>query len=218
MIYSPLSHPMFMTFFFQMNTIVFILKKVLHGSSKLYNGSECWSRFWSPNKQHPSIKNPYTPVAVVLNHIPGGPLTLHMFLLSDTPISNLWVSTNEQVTCIRCVWLRRHAQCAVLGVLQECGREPLTYRMAWGRVSHGVIFIFGAIDLFKKRKWSESDCLLDILHPKPFYFCNLMFCSVFFGHNTHILHNLFILPYYRQTYIFLNKILNSKWKCFTLAL
>ncbi len=31
--------------------------------------------------------------------------------LSDRPVSSPWVSTNEQVTWIRCVWLR----CAVLG-------------------------------------------------------------------------------------------------------
>ncbi len=163
-----------------MNTIVFILKKVLLGSSKLYNGSECWSRFWSPNKQHPSIKNPYTPVAVVLNHIPGGPPTLHMFLLSDTPISNLWVSTNEQVTCIRCVWLRRHAQCAVLGVLQECGRVSLTYRMAWGRVSHGVIFIFGRLIALRRENGQNLIVYWTFCIQKPFYFCNLMFCCVFF--------------------------------------
>ncbi len=197
-----------------MNTIVFILKKVLHGSSKLYNGSECWSRFWSPNKQHPSIKNPYTPVAVVLNHIPGGPPTLHMFLLSDTPISNLWVSTNEQVTCIRCVWLRRHAQCAVLGVLQECGREPLTYRMAWG--SHGVIFIFGRLISLRRENGQNLIVYWTFCIQNHFTFVIWCFVVFFFGHNTHILHNLFILPYYRQT--FLNKILNSKWKCFTLAL
>ncbi len=61
-----------------MNTIVVILKKVLPGSSKLYNGSEYWLRFWSPKKQHPSSK-----------------------------------------------------------------KVIYTYRMAWERVNHGVIFIFG---------------------------------------------------------------------------
>ncbi len=48
-------------------------------------------------------------MAVVLNHIPGGPSTVHILHVSfvwHTPISSLWVSTNEQVTWIRCVWLR----------------------------------------------------------------------------------------------------------------
>ncbi len=44
-------------------------------------------------------------------------------LKSNAPCESL--TNNEQVTWIRCVWLRRHEKCAALGVLQECGWEPL---------------------------------------------------------------------------------------------
>ncbi len=43
-------------------------------------------------------------MAVVLNHIPGGPPTLHILHLSFVwPISGLGVSTNELMILFRCV-------------------------------------------------------------------------------------------------------------------
>ncbi len=64
--------------------------------------------------------------SVFLNPGPGRPPTLHILSpLSDTPISHPGVSSNELMSWIRCVWLGRHAKCALLGGAQDQGWETL---------------------------------------------------------------------------------------------
>lgn len=61
--------------------------------------------------------------SVFLNHIPESTPTIHvwMSLLSITPVIGFSVCANELMIQIRCVWLRRHGNCAELMVLQEGG-------------------------------------------------------------------------------------------------
>ncbi len=57
--------------------------------------------------------------------------TVCMSPFSDTPLSGLGVSTNELMTWIGYVWLRRHAKHAVLGCLQDQGWELLGCAMVF---------------------------------------------------------------------------------------
>ncbi len=93
-----------------------MLGKVMHYSS----GSQPWS-LRHPDTAHFNDNN----IIIIIHFIyrsltwTQGHLSTPPF--SDTPISGLGVSTNELMTWIRCVWLRRHAKHAVLGVPQGPG-------------------------------------------------------------------------------------------------
>ncbi len=88
----------------------------------------------------------------------------------DTPMSSLWGSTIEQVTWIRCVWLRdmQHVQCWGSSRTQECGREPLQQIICWelnhfnrsyvGSWTTSTNHMLGAEPLQQIIRWELNHC------------------------------------------------------------